>query len=192
MFRHRSKLLQATVALVFLTTNAVLLWSTMGASATYAACTPVSNDVCISTTPAPSGTLILNGRDLILYYKLDFSLNSSSAATWHVTINSTQFVTTSIAGTPTRTLSINASNVTAVTTVSACPGSGGSDCPTNGLIYPVAMPVGTVVTFFQNTNKNKGSGTFNLEATIGVLIPGNAYAGTYTSTITITQATGPT
>src|SRR6266567_3419440 len=115
MTRNRSKLLQAAIALVLLIMSTVLLWPSLGTSAAYASCNPPNNDACI--TNGPAGTVSLNGKDQILYYKLDFSLNNTNntAGGWHVTITSTQFMTTSIAtNTPTRTLSVNASSVTAV------------------------------------------------------------------------------
>lgn len=180
MSRHRSKLVHTAVAIVLLAVSA-LLWQSPGTSATYASCVP-SNSVCITNSPV--GTWTLDGTDHTLYYKLDFSLNSSTAMTWHVTITSTQF--TAIA-TPTHTLSVNASNVTAVATTSACT----SQCPNNMILYPLAMPANTPVTFYNNTNKNKGMGTFTIEATIGVSVPGDAYAGTYTCTITIALVNGP-
>ena len=60
MSRHRSKVVQAAVALVFLAMSAPL-WLSLSASATYAACGSGNNFVCI--TPIPTVASTLNGKD---------------------------------------------------------------------------------------------------------------------------------
>jgi hypothetical protein len=58
----------------------------------------------------------------------------------------------------------------------------------------VAVPAGsgppTAVKFF-NSAANTGMGLFTLTPTIGVFVPQNTYAGTYTSTLTIAVVSGP-
>jgi hypothetical protein len=184
MSRHRSKLVHAAVALVLLAIGAVL-WPSLGASATYAACIP-TNNVCITNNPTV--VLTLNGIDQTIPYNLNFTLNSGSSS-WHATITSTQFTK---AGTPVRTLPKTASSVTGVTTVPTC---SGSSCPINGITYPVGVPAGnpapSPVSFYNQTGGGShGVGTFNIQATINVTVPANAYAGTYTSTITIALVIG--
>ena len=44
---------------------------------------------------------------------------------------------------------------------------------------------------FFNAAANTGLGKFDVTPSIDVSIPGNAYAGTYTSTVTLAAATGP-
>lgn len=185
MSRHRSKLVRAAVALVLLAISAVL-WPSLGASATHAACP--NNSVCLSNTPTVVTTL--NGTDQTVSYTLAFVLSNNSNGGWNVTITSTLFTK---AGTPTRTLPATASSVTAVPTA-VCQGScAAPPNPPGTITYPVPIPAGnpapSAVKFY-NTQAGTGKGTFNVTAPVNVVIPGNAYAGTYTSTITITLVTG--
>jgi hypothetical protein len=59
---------------------------------------------------------------------------------------------------------------------------------------PVTVPADvtapTAITFF-NATADSGMGDFTVTPTYRVTIPANTYAGEYSSTITITVATGP-
>ena len=44
---------------------------------------------------------------------------------------------------------------------------------------------------FFNTTANNGMGRFTVTPTVGVTIPQNAFAGTYTSTVTLSIVSGP-
>jgi hypothetical protein len=68
----------------------------------------------------------------------------------------------------------------------------GSTCTvatSSGITYP--LTIGTVAAKFFNAALNTGLGKVDVTPTINVAIPGNAYAGTYTSTVTLAAATGP-
>lgn len=69
-----------------------------------------------------------------------------------------------------------------------------SSCTTNptptGITYPVTMS-STAATIY-NANTSTGKGTFNVTNTFQVSYPANIVTGTYSSTVTITAATGPT
>jgi len=191
MSRYRSKLLHAGVALALLVMSAAL-WPSLGASATSlatvavatattAACPTPGNNVCISNTPTVA--LTLNGKNQTVSYRLAFTLDNGQSGNWHATITTTQFTAGG------HTLPVNASIVTAVATASAC---AESICPGNTIGYPVQIVAGTPATFYDNTGGDQhGVGTFTLQATINVVVPGNTYAGTYTSTITIAFLSGP-
>jgi len=180
MFRLRSKLVQAAIALVLLATSAAL-WPSLGTSAIYAAgCDKSHNFVCI--TPIPTDTLTLNGTNQTISYTLDFSL-SVRTDTWNVTISSTQFKT---GGSPAHTLLATASSV-----MDVC--QQGSPCtpfPHNTVQYPFTMTAGDGSTPELCNATANGSGTFNATAMIHVAVPGSAYVGTYTSMITLTLVTG--
>ena len=193
MSRHRSKLVQAAIAMVLLAMSAAL-WPSLGVSATYAsaipalatstaaACPNPGNNACVSNTPTVG--LTLNGNDQSPTYTLTFTLNSTSSS-WHVTITSTRFTSGS------HTLPSNASSVTSVTVVPTC---SGSTCPVNSITPTVVVPVPPTppATFYDNTGGGShGQGTFNIQATIQVAVPANSYVGTYTCTITIAFASGP-
>ena len=66
--------------------------------------------------------------------------------------------------------------------------------PTNGVAYPLALPAGsgppTPVKLF-NAATATGIGTFTITPTVAVTIPANAYAGAYTSTLTVDLVSGP-
>ena len=196
MFRQRSKLLQAAAAVVLLATSAAL-WLSLGASATHASsaiyalasptavCPTPGNNACITNTPTVGVTL--NGLDETVSYNLLFTFSNSTPGKWHVTITSTQFTAGG------HTLPTNASSVTGVITVPNCTGN---TCPSNIITYPVSMPAGnpapTPNTFYDNStgSSTHGVGTFNIQATIQVTVPANAYAVNYTSTITIAFVSG--
>ncbi len=66
--------------------------------------------------------------------------------------------------------------------------------PQNSVTYPVAVPAGnpapTAVKFY-NAQALTGLGTFDLSTTIKIAVPANAYAGNYSSTITLAYVSGP-
>jgi hypothetical protein len=55
---------------------------------------------------------------------------------------------------------------------------------------PAGGTAPTAVKFF-NTTANNGMGKFTVTPTFGVTVPQNAFAGTYTSTVTLSVVTGP-
>ena len=68
----------------------------------------------------------------------------------------------------------------------------GSTCTaatSSGIAYPLTISTTAAKVF--NAALNTGLGKLNVTPTINVAIPGNAYAGTYTSTVTLAAATGP-
>lgn len=68
---------------------------------------------------------------------------------------------------------------------------GGSACTgaTNSITYPLTLS-GTAAKFF-NAGANSGMGQVNVTPSMNVTVPGNSYAGTYTSTVTLAVASGP-
>ncbi|MCW2963377.1 MAG: hypothetical protein JWO17_629 [Actinomycetia bacterium] len=68
----------------------------------------------------------------------------------------------------------------------------GSTCTvatSSGITYP--LTIGTTAAKFFSAALNTGLGKMDVTPTINVAIPGNAYAGTYTSTVTLAIAVGP-
>jgi hypothetical protein len=49
---------------------------------------------------------------------------------------------------------------------------------------------GSAAKFF-NAAANTGLGKVDVTPTVDILVPGNTFAGTYTSTVTLAVATGP-
>lgn len=110
-----------------------------------------------------------------------------SSAGWQLQVTSTTLTT------GTRSLPTNATDVTAVTAV-AC--GAGAPCvlPTNNVALPVDVPAGstapTAVKFY-NAAGGTGEGRIDLTITFRPFVPQNAYAGAYSSTVTISVISGP-
>jgi len=72
--------------------------------------------------------------------------------------------------------------------------SGTCTNPTNSLSYSIGVPAAATapaaVKFF-NAAANTGMGRFTITPTIQVAIPGNSFAGSYTSTVTVAVVSGP-
>lgn len=108
-----------------------------------------------------------------------------TGAGWNLTITSTAFTT------GTQSLANAASSMTSLTSV---PGTGTNTNPTNAISYPLAVPAAasapTAVKFF-NAAANSGMGKFTITPTITVTVPQNSFTGTYSSTLTIANVSGP-
>src|SRR5436305_7319748 len=152
---------------------------------------PSTGNLAVSAPgAAPSFSLTLNGLDQTATPPPSLSVTDTRSfpAGWNVQVTSTQF--DDGAG---DTLPTNASTVTGVT--SAC--NTGSTCgtaPTNNVTYPFTVPAGstppTSVKLY-NAASGTGGGIVDVTPTVRVAVPGNAAAGSYTSTLTVTVASGP-
>jgi hypothetical protein len=188
MSQRRHKLVRVVIAIVAMSmlVMSTRLWSSPGVPTAYAIPCGIN---CENITNTPSVSLTLNGSDQTVSYTLTFSLNNVSILGWNVTITSTKFTT----GSPVHTLAPAASSVTGVTAV--C--TGGQICttlPQNAVTYPVAVPAGNLApppVKFYNAQSGSGVGTFDISTAINITVPANAYAGTYTSTITLAYVSGP-
>jgi hypothetical protein len=78
-------------------------------------------------------------------------------------------------------------SVTAVS--AACVGGHTCTGATNSISYPLTIS-GTASKFF-NAGTGTGLGKVNVTPSLDVAIPGNAYAGTYASTVTLAAVSGP-
>jgi hypothetical protein len=72
---------------------------------------------------------------------------------------------------------------------SACKSGSTCTAATNSVTYP--LTIGSTASKFFNSAANTGLGRFDVTPTINVAVPGNAYAGTYTSTVTLAAVSGP-
>jgi WxL domain surface cell wall-binding len=185
------KRLSKLVGLLALVTAGTLVTTSSALAANVTATATVSaGTLSLSTSAAPSVAATLNGTDQSPTYTLPMTVadNTGSGTGWNVTITSTQFATTA----PVHTLSTSASSVTGTTSTCAS----GTTCtdPTNAISYPLAVPAGptapTAVKLF-NAAANTGMGSFTITPTVQVAIPANAFAGTYTSTVTVAVVSGP-
>lgn len=144
----------------------------------------------VGTSSAPSFSANLDSGDSTPTYNAALTSQDTrgTGAGWNETITSTQFTTGG--GTP-NTLAANASSLTGVAVTN---GTGSNTAPTNSVSYPVGVPSAATapaaVKFF-NASANTGMGRFTLTPTVGVFVPQNSFAGTYTSTLTIAIVSGP-
>jgi hypothetical protein len=161
-----------------------------------AADTTASGDVIGSTldfsAPGTAGWnagVTLNGTDQAATFTVPTTVNDQrgTGAGWNLTITSTRF--TKAGG---KTLPANAAVMTGVT--SACDAGTCTD-PTNAVAYGLPVPADSDVlpdpVKFFNAAADTGMGKFTVTPSVDVSVPANAYAGTYTSTITLAATSGP-
>jgi hypothetical protein len=112
-----------------------------------------------------------------------------SGAGWNLAVTSTTFTNGSSKTLPTTALSITG-------VAAACDVAGTCTDPTNNVSYVsgLAVPADAIapaaVKFF-NAAADTGLGDFTISPTFSLIVPATAYAGTYTSTITLTVANLP-
>lgn len=131
----------------------------------------------------PSITDTLDGTDQTVNYAPVLGVVDArgTGAGWNLQISATTF--SDGAG---HTLAPG--TVTAV--AQACHAGSSCTAATNsGITLPLTI-TGTAAKFF-NAAVNTGLAKLDVTPTIAVAIPGNSFAGTYTSTVTLAAATGP-
>ncbi|HEY3920825.1 MAG TPA: WxL domain-containing protein [Gaiellaceae bacterium] len=175
--------LLAALAAAF-ATAATAVASTITATGTVTGAGAVS----IAAGSTASFADILDGTDQTVSYQLPLTVVDArgTGGGWNLTITSTAFTT------GTHSLAATASSLASVTL--AC--TAGSTCtlPTSSVTLPVAVPAAATapaaVKFF-NAAPTTGMGSFTVTPTVNVSIPGNSYAGSYQSTVTVAVAAGP-
>ena len=172
----------------------------LGVSALVLAAVAVAGTVTATATVTGAGSLSLSngatasisstidGTDQSVNYSLPLTMNDlrGSGAGWNLTMTSTTFTNGS------QTLATTASSIASAAT--ACTVGGTCTNPTNSISYPLTIPAAAsapaAVKVF-NAAANTGMGRFTITPSINVSIPGNSYAGSYTSTLTIAAVSGP-
>jgi hypothetical protein len=176
--RYRLLIISALAATA-LTSAAAAVAGNLTATATVSGTAGISLDL-----PAgPSLTDTLDGSDQTVSYAPALGVVDArgGGAGWNLQISATTFSDGS-------GHTLTAGQVSSVT--SACHAA--STCTaasSSGITYPLTMS-GTATKFF-NSALNSGLGKVDVTPTVDVLIPGNAFAGTYTSTVTLAATTGP-
>lgn len=175
--RHRLLILTALTAAA-LTTTAAALAGTMTATATVAGTAGIS----LNLPSGPSFSSTLDGTDQTVSYSplLGVVDARGTGAGWNLTMSSTGFSDGS-------GHTLAAGTVTGVS--AACHAGSSCTAATNAIGYPIGLST-TAAKFF-NASANTGMGKVDVTPSVSVLIPGNAFAGTYTSTVTLAATTGP-
>ncbi len=143
----------------------------------------------VSAPPAVSFSATLNGSDLAptSTQALDVGDSTGAGAGWNITGTSTTFT----AGA--RTLPTTATTVAAGPTV-ACDASVTCTTATNSVTYPYSLPAATTAptaTKLFNAAASTGMGNQTVTPTWKLSIPANSFAGSYTSTWTLSLVSGP-
>ena len=145
--------------------------------------------VATSAAPTFSANLALGDSTPTYTLPLTATDTTGTGAGWNLTITSTQFTT---GGATPHTLLTNASTITGVPAPPCA--SGTCTAPTNAVTYPVVVPAGatapTAVKFF-NAAAATGMGSFTVTPTVGVFVPALTFAGSYSSTLTVSIVSGP-
>jgi hypothetical protein len=167
------------IAVLALTAATAALAGTLTATATVSGTAGIS----LNLPANPSITDTLDGSDQTATYAplLGVVDARGTGAGWHLQISATTF---------TDGASHTLAPGTLAAVAQAC--TTGSTCTTatsSGISYP--LTIGTTAATFFSAALDTGLGKIDLTPTINVAIPGNAYAGTYTSTVTLAATTGP-
>jgi WxL domain surface cell wall-binding len=187
---------RVAAVVAWLATGAVALLFSSAASAATSANPTVTGTVAggalsVATSAAPTFSANLALGDSTPTYTLPLTATDTTGtgAGWNLTITSTQFTT---GGATPHTLGTTASNITGVT--SLCVPSTSCTNPTNAVNPPVTVPAGatapTAVRFF-NAAAGTGMGAFTVTPTVGVFVPATTFAGSYSSTLTVSIVSGP-
>ena len=176
--RHKLLILTALTAAA-LTTAAAALAGNLTATATVAGTAGIS----INLPSGPSFSSTLDGTDQTVSYAPVLGVVDArgGGAGWNLEISATTFSDGS-------GHTLAAGQVSSITSAchaaSTCTAAGSS-----GITYPLTV-TGTAAKFF-SAALNSGLGKIDVTPTVDVSIPGNAFAGTYTSTVTLAATTGP-
>jgi putative surface cell wall-binding protein len=139
--------------------------------------------VSLNLPSDPTISDLLDGTDQTVSYAPVLGVVDArgSGAGWNLQISATSFSDGS-------GHTLAPGTVTGVST--AChTGSTCTAATSSGITYPLTV-TSTAAKFF-NAASNTGLGKIDVTPTVQVAIPGNAYAGTYNSTVTLAAATGP-
>jgi WxL domain surface cell wall-binding len=136
--------------------------------------------IAIDPGSAPSFTDTLSGSDQTVSYQPNLTVTDArgTGAGWHLTVAATALSD----GTHSLSQSITGVNESCVS---------GSTCtlPTNSVSLPVSMA--SSGSSFYSSASGYGLGKVAVNPTVSVAIPGNSYAGSYSSTVTFATVAGP-
>lgn len=163
------------------------------ALATTASETLTAGSLGFASTPGnvtfPSTSLNGQNKTVTAAQPLDIADATGSGAGWQVTATSTVFTN------GTNSLPVGSATVSSAPSAPTCDSS--VTCTvagTNGVSYPYSLPSGATAptaTKLFTASAGTGMGDQTFTPTWTLAIPGNAYAGNYTSTWTLSLVSGP-
>jgi hypothetical protein len=164
---------------------ATLTVASVAAAATFTATATLTGSAGFGFTLPANATLstTLDGSDQIVTYAplLGVTDGRGSGAGWNLSVASTTFADGSG-----HTL---APGEIADVAQSCHNGATCTIAVTQGISYPV--PIGSTATKFFNAAPGTGLGNLDVQPTFDVIVPGNAYSGSYAATLTLAIASGP-
>ena len=174
--RQRITIIIGIAALALVATTAALA----GTLTTTGTITGVSG-ISLNAPATAAFSKALDGTDLTATYTAPIAITDASGTGggWKLTVAATTFVN----GTHT----LAPGTITGAT--QACHTNSSCTAATNSVTYPLTL--GTTAASAFNAALQTGLGQIDLTPAFSVAIPGNAYAGTYTSTVTLAATTGP-
>src|SRR3954470_15467580 len=166
---HRLPILAGTVAVALAAATVALaghLPPTAPSTGTAGVPLSLPSSLSISTT--------LDGSDKVVTWSALLGVVDArgSGAGWNLTVSATDFTSGSHTLAPGTISGVAA----------ACHGGNACTAATNSVTYPITL--GTTAAKFFSSALDSGLGKIDVTPSVDVSIPGNAYAGTYTSTVT--------
>jgi putative surface cell wall-binding protein len=170
-------LITLSIAGTALAVAAAAVAATLSATAAVAGTAGVS----LNLPTAPTVNATLDGTDQAISYapKLGIVDARGTGSGWNVTVAATPFTSS--------THTFAAGTITSV--AQACAAGSTCSAPTNSVSYPLSLSATANKVF--SAAANSGMGKVDVTPTIQTSIPGNAYAGNYSSTLTIATALSP-
>ena len=161
------------------------------AGATSATATLNAGTFGLLTVPAVTFSATLNGQNQTPTnaQAIDVGDATGSGAGWNLTGSSSQFTT---GGATPHLLNTGATTIQAAPSV-ACDSTVTCSTASNAITYPYSLPAGSspTATKFYNAAANSGMGNQTVTPTWTLAVPANSYAGSYTSTWTISLVSAP-
>ena len=178
-----------------LTFSPALVTGTAGSASVAGSASIAAGTLSLGTVSGVSFSGTLNGQNQIFSSPtnaLSVTDATGSGNGWKLTVSGTQFNT---GGATPRTLPTTALQIgSAASPVSATAASGSTGVnPTNGVAYPMTVPLGasaTAASFF-NSAAETGMGKFDLNVPYFLSVPANTFAGSYSGTLTVSLVAGP-
>ncbi len=128
----------------------------------------------------------LVGLDINFAYPLGIQVTDATGSGngWNLQISGTP-LTDGVNGHPTLAQSV----IVPFTVAGCAPGSTCTPPPPNN--FTTFVQIGNTLNRFFSVAPNSGMGVINVQSVVQVTAPGNAFAGAYTSTITLAVVSGP-
>ena len=181
--RNRITMRQRIIIIIGITALALVATSAaLAATLTTTATVAGSGGISLSHSASATLSSTLDGTDQTVTYApvLNVVDATGTGNGWNLTVSATNFVSGAHTLAP--------GTITGVSAVCKA-GNSCTAATSSGITYPLTVN-GTAAKFF-NAALNTGLGKIDVTPTFSVAIPGNAYAGTYTSTVTLASVSGP-